>query len=100
MNEGDRRYFVLDVSGKYVKDNEYFKRLVMLSKRVGFDQHLLTYFLRTDVHDLDCWHPPITEAKKQMIEEQERFIPYSIPEVPEVVEPAQRSSRLDLKKKW
>jgi hypothetical protein len=75
MNEGDRRYFVLEVSGMYVRDEKYFNVLVDLSKSREFEQHLLTYFLRMDVHDLNCWHPPLTEAKKQMIEEQE---PYSI----------------------
>jgi hypothetical protein len=66
IEEGDRRYFPLQVSEEQVKNAEYFIPLAKSFEHPLFRSTLLSYLLNLDVSDFDPDNPPMTELKESM----------------------------------
>lgn len=67
IDEGDRRYFVVEISQEKRNDQEYFGQLFD-SFTDEFYENLLTYFMQNDI---SRWIPsniPMTRAKQMIIE--------------------------------
>lgn len=67
IEEGDRRYFVADVSPEQVPNKEYWKSLYA-SFTPEFYRHLLTFFLTIDISNWNIKEIPITQIKIQLIQ--------------------------------
>jgi hypothetical protein len=68
IEDGDRRYFCLNVSSAKKQNIEYFGNLVEAVNAPGFYDHLLSYFLRMDTTSLNIHIPPMTDLKRDMME--------------------------------
>lgn len=66
IEAGDRRYVVLQVSGKYKGQFNYFKSL-MNSCTKDFYDNLLTFFMNYDLSSFNVRDIPMTEAKQDII---------------------------------
>ena len=64
---GDRRYVVLQCTGKYKGQFEFFKQLVNSFTKEFYD-NLLTYFMKYDLSTFNVREIPMTEAKEDLIE--------------------------------
>jgi hypothetical protein len=73
MNQDDRRFFVLQVSDAQAKNVSYFKQLFELSQNPRFLKHLLSYLLDYPCFGFDTHVPPMTDAKREMIEATEDY---------------------------
>ena len=62
----DRRFLVVNVSGKYKYDNKLLKDLHNLPE--SFYNNLMTFFLNRDISKFDPTVIPLTGAKKNLIE--------------------------------
>ena len=62
----DRRFLVVNVSGKYKYDNKLLKDLHNLPE--SFYSNLITFFLNRDISKFDPTIIPLTGAKKHLIE--------------------------------
>ena len=67
-DEKDRRFLVVKVSPKFASNKEYFNKLQSSFEEEGFYSHLFTFFMKMDVKDFGSELPPMTEAKKNIIE--------------------------------
>ncbi len=67
VEAGDRRYLVLNVSGKYKEDQKYFGDLCGRMNE-EFYTELLTYFSKRDISSYKILPIPMTEAKADLIE--------------------------------
>ena len=68
IEQGDRRYFVLEVSSDKMKDFNYFHQLKQLYEIPAFYENLLTFFMKNDISSWDRRRIPMTERKKEIIE--------------------------------
>ena len=66
IEKGDRRFVVIQASGKYADDGIYFDKLLK-SFTPLFYQHLLTFFCHNNIDDWDRRKIPWTSAKKTII---------------------------------
>lgn len=66
IEAGDRRYVVLQVSGKYKGQFNYFKSL-MESCTKDFYDNLLSFFMNYDLSTFNVRDIPMTEAKEDII---------------------------------
>jgi hypothetical protein len=73
LEEGDRRYFVLETSDQRVGDHEYYSGLFESFQHPEFYSTLLSYFLRMDTTTLNVHMPLETEAKKEMMETSQSY---------------------------
>ena len=69
----DRRYVVLQVSGKYKGQFNYFKSL-MDSCTTDFYDNLLTFFMKYDLSTYNIRDIPMTEAKQDIINASKSLI--------------------------
>ena len=67
IEEGDRRYVVLSVNGKYKGDFDYWTKLCN-GFTDEFYKSLTAYFLSYDLSNFNIRDIPVTEAKKDLIE--------------------------------
>ena len=67
IEDGDRRYFVTEVSSAKAKDTKYFSALRSTFTE-NFYRHLLTYFLTKDISQWDKTQIPLTNLKKTITE--------------------------------
>ena len=67
IEEGDRRYVVLSVNGKYKGDFDYWTKLCN-GFTDEFYKSLTAYFLSYDLSNFNIRDIPLTEAKKDLIE--------------------------------
>jgi hypothetical protein len=68
MEDGDRRYFVLDVSSAKKQDKDYFEDLLQKCQVPGFYSALLSYLIHKDVSTFQPNHPLMTDLKREMME--------------------------------
>jgi hypothetical protein len=68
IEDGDRRYFCLEVSNCRKQDIEYFSKLLETFQHEGFYSNLLTYLLQLDCTELNTQIPVMTQLKREMIE--------------------------------
>ena len=66
IEAGDRRYVVLQVSGKYKGQFNYFKSLMDSCTKEFYD-NLLTFFMNYDLSTFNVREIPMTEAKEDII---------------------------------
>lgn len=66
IEEKDRRYVVFEVSGKYIKNATYFKKLLK-SLNDDFYKNLFNYFRLLDISDFDASDIPTTSQKTKII---------------------------------
>ncbi len=66
IEAGDRRYVVLQVSGKYKGQFNYFKSLMESCTKEFYD-NLLTFFMNYDLSTFNVRDIPMTEAKEDII---------------------------------
>ena len=64
--KNDRRYFVITVNGKFVKDKKFFASLHNLPE--SFYDNLMTFFLNRDISQFDPTTIPVTSEKDQLTE--------------------------------
>lgn len=67
IEEGDRRYFVLEVSSEHLNDREYFNN-ILNSLTDEFYSNFLTFLMRIDTTNWDRFNIPLTPAKKAIME--------------------------------
>lgn len=67
IEEGDRRYFVLEVSSEHLNDREYFNNIIN-SLTDEFYSNFLTFLMRIDTTNWDKFNIPLTPAKKAIME--------------------------------
>jgi hypothetical protein len=67
MEDGDRRYFALEVSSEKKQNHEYFEGLLATVKHPRFYANLLTYLLNMDISTFNPNQPPMTELKREML---------------------------------
>ena len=68
VENGDRRYVVIKVSGKHVGDFEYFDKLISERDSQEFYDNLYTYYMKMDLTSFDPRKIPMTDAKRDIIE--------------------------------
>ena len=77
IENGDRRYVVLNVNGKY-KDNHEFWNKMHSSFNDEFYKNLMYYFLNKDISTFNVRDIPMTEAKQDLIDASRSPIDYFI----------------------
>jgi hypothetical protein len=82
LSETDRRYFITEVNCKKMKDLQYFAKLAEY-KDYSSDKfkHLYNYLMRLDITKFLPQQIPVTDFKKDLIEEQKspviQFVEYT-----------------------
>ena len=82
LSETDRRYFITEVNCKKMKDLQYFAKLAEY-KDYNSDKfkHLYNYLMRLDITKFLPQQIPVTDFKKDLIEEQKspvvQFVEYT-----------------------
>jgi hypothetical protein len=78
IDNGDRRYFVLDVNGKYKHDKSYFNEYWKACSGQTFFDNLLTFYMQLPTTFNEVRDPPMTVEKQDIIDASrtpvERFI--------------------------
>ena len=67
IEQGDRRYVVIEVSDKYKGDHEYFDKLCGSFDKEFYD-NLFTFFMKRDLTHFNLRKLPHTEEKEELIE--------------------------------
>jgi hypothetical protein len=81
LGQRDRRYFILEVSDKYVgKIAEYFTPLAETFTD-EMKTHLLKFFLEYDITRFNPRIPPLTDLKRELLNEQKPFAQLFIEEM-------------------
>jgi hypothetical protein len=73
LEEGDRRYFVLETSDARVGNHDYYDALFESLHHPAFYPTLLTHLLSVDTSGLNIHTPIETEAKREMMESSQSY---------------------------
>ena len=67
IEQGDRRYVVIEVSDKYKGDHDYFDKLCGSFDKEFYD-NLITFFMKRDLNNFNLRKLPHTDEKEELIE--------------------------------
>jgi hypothetical protein len=68
IEKGDRRYYVLMVSGRYKHDKQYFNDYYKACNGDDFFNNLMTYYMYHSTSFTEVRDPPMTEEKEAVID--------------------------------